>query len=176
MTLQDNILNTSVDTSSSLQRFDSPLAMQALARPTASSFAVVSGGTFTDNGSSNFAGVAGNPFDDARVYANGAVTINGSPLFSGFGNGLTLGPTGTLQNVSAAIASSLKLGRVAEAVAIDIPAYLVPTIGAVERTIDLIEIMMPRDFINVSLGKSIEKSWRGCFRSMRCDPTLEWIR
>jgi surface antigen/pimeloyl-ACP methyl ester carboxylesterase len=50
---------------------------------------------------------------------------------------LTLGPTGTLRNVSAAIANSLKLGRVAEAVAIDIPAYLVPPIGAVERTIDV---------------------------------------
>ena len=103
----------------------------------ASRYAVVSGGAFTDNGSSNFAGVVSNPFDDARVYANGAVTINGTPLFSGFGNGLTLGPTGVLQNVSATIATSLKLGRVAESVTIDVPAYWVPTIGVVERTIDV---------------------------------------
>jgi hypothetical protein len=137
MTFQDttfNSSNTSLDSGSSLQRFDNPLSVQT--SRSASSFAIVSGGTFTDNGSSNFAGVAGNPFDDARVYANGAVTLNGVPTFSGFGNGLTLGPTGTLQNVSAAIANSLKLGHVAEAMAIDIPAYLVPTIGAVERTIE----------------------------------------
>ncbi len=102
-----------------------------------SSFAIASGGTFTDNASSNFAGVLSNPFDDARVYANGAVTLNGIPTFSGFGNGLTLGPTGTLQNVSAAIAGSLKLGTVAQAIAIDIPSYSLPTIGTVDRTIDV---------------------------------------
>jgi len=77
-----------------------------------------------------------NPFDDARVYANGAVTLNGVPTFSGFEDGLTLGPTGRLQNVSAQVAGSLKLGKVAQAIAIDVPAYLVPTVGAFDRTIE----------------------------------------
>ena len=67
---------------------------------------------------------------------NGAVTLNGVLTFSGFGDGLTLGPTGRLQNVSAALAGSLKLGQVAGAIAIDVPAYLVPTVGAFDRTIE----------------------------------------
>ena len=58
---------------------------------------IASSRTFNDNGESNFAGVLSNPFDDARVYANGAVTLNGMPTFSSFGDGLTLGPTGRLQ-------------------------------------------------------------------------------
>ena len=70
------------------------------------------------------------------MYANGAVTLNGVPTFSGFEDGLTLGPTGRLQNVSAQVAGSLKLGKVAQAIAIDVPAYLVPTVGAFDRTIE----------------------------------------
>ena len=136
MTLQDNVLNTSVDSTTALQRLDNPLSVQALPLRSVSSFAIASGGSFTDNASSNFAGNLSNPFDDARIFANGAVTLNGTPLFSGFGNGLTLGPTGTLQNVSAAIGNSLKLGRVAEAIAIDIPAYVVPPIESFDRTIE----------------------------------------
>ena len=121
-----------------------PLSLQGVIRSpleingprSLSSFAIATGRTFNDNGGSNFAGVLSNPFDDARVYANGAVTLNGVPTFSGFGDGLTLGPTGRLQNVSAALAGSLKLGQVAQAIAIDVPAYLVPTVGAFDRTIE----------------------------------------
>ena len=102
-----------------------PLSLQGVIRSpleingprSLSSFAIATGGTFNDNGGSNFAGVLSNPFDDARVYANGAVTLNEVPTFSGFGDGLTLGPTGRLQNVSAALAGSLKLGQVAGAIA-----------------------------------------------------------
>ena len=39
--------------------------------------------------------------------------------------------------MSVAVVGLLKLGRVADAMAIDVPAYLLPTIGAVERTIDV---------------------------------------
>ncbi len=76
MTLQDTTLNTSFDSGASLQRFDNPLSVQALPLRSVSSFAIASGGMFTDNASSNFAGVASNPFDDARVCANGAVMID----------------------------------------------------------------------------------------------------
>jgi len=121
-----------------------PLSLQGVIRSpleingprSLSSFAIATGGTFNYNGGSNFAGVLSNPFDDARVYANGAVTLNGVPTFSGFEDGLTLGPTGRLQNVSAQVAGSLKLGKVAQAIAIDVPAYLVPTVGAFDRTIE----------------------------------------
>jgi hypothetical protein len=103
----------------------------------ASSYAIATPGTFTDNSSSNFAGDLSNPFDDALIFANGAVTLNGTPIFSGFGDALTLGPMGSLQNVSAQLAGSLKLAHLTEAIAIDIPSYLVPTVGAIDRTFDV---------------------------------------
>jgi hypothetical protein len=58
-----------------------------------SSFAIATGGIFTDNGSSNFAGDLANLFDDARVYADGGLTINGASRFSGFISMLLKSPT-----------------------------------------------------------------------------------
>jgi surface antigen len=130
MTLQDTALKTSVD-SASLQRFDSPLTVEALARRSASSFAIATNGIFTDNGSSHFAGDLNNPFDDARTYAGNGLILNGVPTFSTFGSSLAVGPGA---NVSDAVRQRWRVENLDVPLAIDIPAYVEPTVGAFTRT------------------------------------------
>jgi hypothetical protein len=100
----------------------------------ASSFAIATSGTFTDNGSSNFAGDLNNPFDDARSYAGGGLTINGIPTFSGFGAAFAVGP-GAL--VPDAVRQRWTVENLSQAVAIDVPAYAVPTLPGSDYIVDV---------------------------------------
>jgi hypothetical protein len=86
----------------------------------ASSFAIATSGTFTDNGSSNFAGDLNNPFDDARLYA-GSLTINGMPTFSGFGAAIAVGPGAVVPET---VQRRWTVENLSQAVAIDVPAYV----------------------------------------------------
>jgi hypothetical protein len=100
----------------------------------ASSYAIAAGGLFTDNGGGNFAGDLNNPFDDARIAANGGLTINGLPTVSAFGSPIAVGP-GAI--VADAVRQRWKVENLAQPMAIDIPAYVEPTIGAFDRTFDV---------------------------------------
>lgn len=95
-----------------------------------SSYAIATAGNFTDNGSSNFAGDLSNPLDDARIYSNAVMTLNGVSTFSTLGESTLLGPEGVLQN------GSVKVGRSQTAFPIEIPAYAEPTISKFDLTID----------------------------------------
>jgi murein DD-endopeptidase MepM/ murein hydrolase activator NlpD len=99
----------------------------------ASSFAIATSGTFTDNGSSNFAGDLSNPFDDAQLYANG-VTINGIPTFSGFGAAIAVGPGAVVPD---AVRQRWTVENLSQAVAIDVPAYVVPTLPGSDYIVDV---------------------------------------
>jgi hypothetical protein len=101
---------------------------------TAGSYAIVAGGLFTDNGGGNFAGALNNPFDDARIAANGGLTINQWPTVSDFGAPIAVGPGAT---VSDAVRQRFKVENLAQPVAIAVPAYTEPTIGAFDRTFDV---------------------------------------
>jgi Domain of unknown function (DUF4114)/Bacterial pre-peptidase C-terminal domain/Leishmanolysin len=101
---------------------------------TVSSYAIAAGGLFTDNGGGNFAGDLNNPFDDARIYAGGGPTINGLPTFSAFGSPIAVGP-GAI--VSDAVRQRWKVENLAQPVAIAVPAYVEPPIGAFDRTFDV---------------------------------------
>ncbi len=99
----------------------------------ASSFAIATSGTFTDNGSSNFAGDLNNPFDDARLYA-GSLTINGMPMFSGFGAAISVGPGAV---VPEAVRQRWTVENLAQAVTIDVPAYVLPTLPGTDYSVDV---------------------------------------
>ncbi|NJM48669.1 MAG: hypothetical protein HC860_22965 [Alkalinema sp. RU_4_3] len=101
------------------------------------SFAIATGGSFTDNGGSNFAGDAGNPFDDARVYAGGAVTLNGVQTFSSFGTAIAVGPSATVSDV---VRQRWKVENLVQPLAIEIPAYVEPRIGVFDRTFEVGEL------------------------------------
>jgi hypothetical protein len=99
----------------------------------ASSYAIATSGTFTDNGSSNFAGDLSNPFDDARLYA-GSLTINGMPTFSGFGAAIAVGPGAVVPD---AVRQRWTIENLSQAVAIDIPAYELPTLPGTDYVVDV---------------------------------------
>jgi hypothetical protein len=106
---------------------------------TASSYPIETGGVFTDNGSSHFAGDLSNPFDDARAYAGGGLTINGLPTFSGFGSAIAVGPEVTVPD---AVRQRWRVENLAAPVAIDVPAYVEPTVGAFDRTFAVGELLL----------------------------------
>jgi surface antigen len=89
---------------------------------------------FTDNAGGNFAGDLNNPFDDARIAANEGLTINQWPTVSGFGAPIVVGSGAT---VSDAVRQRWKVENLAQPLAIDIPAYVEPTVGAFDRTFDV---------------------------------------
>jgi hypothetical protein len=99
----------------------------------ASSFAIATSGTFTDNGSSNFAGDLSNPFDDARLYAGG-VTINGIPTFSGFGAAIAVGPGAVVPD---AVRQRWAVENLSQVVAIDVPTYALPTLPGSDYIVDV---------------------------------------
>jgi hypothetical protein len=101
---------------------------------TASSYAIAAGGLFTDNGGGNFSGDLNNPFDDARIAANGGLTINGWPTVSALGSSIVVGP-GAI--VADAVRQRWKVENLAQPVAISVPAYVEPPIGAFDRTFDV---------------------------------------
>jgi hypothetical protein len=104
----------------------------------ASSYAIATSGTFTDNGSSNFAGDLSNPFDDAQLYANG-VTINGIPTFSGFGAAIAVGPGAVVPD---AVRQRWTVENLSQAVAIDVPAYVVPTLPGSDYIVDVRSLLL----------------------------------
>jgi surface antigen len=127
--LSTNLLSLNSSLSSPLDG-DSAIKL----RPTLSSFSIATSGTFTDNGSSNFAGDLSNPFDDAPIYAGGGPTINGLPTFSAFGSPIAVGP-GAI--VADAVRQRWKVENLAQPVAIAVPAYVEPPIGAFDRTFEV---------------------------------------
>jgi Subtilase family len=105
----------------------------------ASSYAIATSGTFTDNGSSNFAGDSSNPFDDARLYAGGGLTINGMPTISGFGAAIAVGPGAVVPD---AVRQRWTVENLSQAVVIDVPAYVVPTLPGTDYFVDVRSLSM----------------------------------